>query len=231
MTFPRAYLRSLELFDPKCNKECECGTDVFTPVCLNTSSPKTFFSACHAGCQVSLRDSQTSSIYGYTNCTCLDDPNIILTTGFCGESCGEADTYVTILALLNFLLATTYIGSLIIILRSVAPADKTVATGFIGTAVCGLAYVPTPVLFGYLVDSSCVTWEESCGQRGSCWIYNGRDFSKKFHFAVATTLAVAGVSQLVIFTKARLINIRDEDSEAPPQSDSKEEHTLSLIHI
>lgn len=35
-------------FKLTCNRTCECDTSVFVPVC--TSTGKTYFSACHAGC-------------------------------------------------------------------------------------------------------------------------------------------------------------------------------------
>ena len=32
--------------------------------------------------------------------------------------------------------------------------------------------VPAPLLMAGIFDSSCLLWQESCGQRGSCWIYD-----------------------------------------------------------
>lgn len=39
-----------------------------------------------------------------------------------------------------------------------------------------LAVMLNPLVFGSLVDSACLVWEEVCGDRGSCWVYSSDDF-------------------------------------------------------
>ena len=32
--------------------------------------------------------------------------------------------------------------------------------------------MPGPILFGAIMDMSCKLWQDNCGRRGSCWIYD-----------------------------------------------------------
>ncbi|ELT95620.1 hypothetical protein CAPTEDRAFT_89526, partial [Capitella teleta] len=50
--------------------------------------------------------------------------------------------------------------------RSFAMGVKWVFMRFLGTVL-------GPAVYGYLFDDACLIWQESCGERGSCWIYDG----------------------------------------------------------
>lgn len=60
---------------------------------------------------------------------------------------------------------------------------------FIGT-------IPGPVLTGSVLDTSCDVWQDSCGVRGSCWVYDRKDMSWKLF---AWWCAVKVVSSLAFF--------------------------------
>lgn len=38
-----------------------------------------------------------------------------------------------------------------------------------------------PVIFGYVVDSTCSLWHNACSKRGSCAIYDSYDLRNKLH--------------------------------------------------
>ncbi len=60
--------------------------------------------------------------------------------------------------------------------RCVEERDKALALGFLA-AVSGLfGFLPNPIIYGSLIDSSCLVWETSCGEKGSCWVYNTDEF-------------------------------------------------------
>ena len=45
-----------------------------------------------------------------------------------------------------------------------------------------LGTTPGPIFLGAIIDSSCDVWQESCGTRGSCWIYRKWDLGLKVMF-------------------------------------------------
>lgn len=58
-----------------------------------------------------------------------------------------------------------------------------------------IAYIPAPIMFGSVIDSTCLLWKSSCGEKGGrCLIYDIEAF--RFRWAVifsgfSTTLAIA----------------------------------------
>jgi Organic Anion Transporter Polypeptide (OATP) family len=43
------------------------------------------------------------------------------------------------------------------------------------------ANVPCPIIYGAVVDSACLVWEETCGEQGACWLYDSTIFRIFFH--------------------------------------------------
>ena len=38
--------------------------------------------------------------------------------------------------------------------------------------LCFVVHIPAPIVFGQLFDSFCIEWNSSCGEKGSCALYN-----------------------------------------------------------
>lgn len=42
-------------------------------------------------------------------------------------------------------------------------------------------YIPAPILFGNLIDSTCLLWKSTCGeQRGRCLLYDIEEFRYRY---------------------------------------------------
>lgn len=48
-------------------------------------------------------------------------------------------------------------------------------------SVCILGNVPCPIVYGAVVDSACLVWEKSCGEKGACWLYDTKIFRMFYH--------------------------------------------------
>ena len=44
--------------------------------------------------------------------------------------------------------------------------------------------VPGPIVFGAIIDSTCMIWREKCGENASCWIYDNMKLSRNFFVMV-----------------------------------------------
>ena len=40
-----------------------------------------------------------------------------------------------------------------------------------------LGGIPGPIIVGALFDASCLYWQEECGDRGNCWVYDNNNLS------------------------------------------------------
>ena len=66
--------------------------------------------------------------------------------------------------------------------RVVADEDRSLALGTQSTIWRIIGALPGPLVFGAVLDSTCEIWQEECGSRGNCWLYNN---SKLSYYALA----------------------------------------------
>lgn len=53
------------------------------------------------------------------------------------------------------------------------------------------AYIPTPIYFGAVIDTTCMLWQQDCGVQGSCWEYDVTSF-RFVYFGLAAALKFVG---------------------------------------
>ena len=61
-------------------------------------------------------------------------------------------------------------------------------------------FVPGPIAFGAIVDSSCLLWRSSCGADGSCQLYDNASFRYRLHATTAMLIAASDVLCAVVTT-------------------------------
>lgn len=75
---------------------------------------------------------------------------------------------------------------LIHISRSVSEEERSFALGMQFVIFRLFGYIPAPILFGNLIDSTCLLWKSTCGEKGGrCLIYDIETFRYKY---VPTTI-------------------------------------------
>ncbi|XP_067621628.1 solute carrier organic anion transporter family member 3A1 isoform X2 [Eurosta solidaginis] len=195
-----------------CNFGCECLTSDVEPVCGNNGL--TYFSPCHAGCTA------FSSTSNYTNCACVHS-NIsssiymgaggsqaqalnanedfaevtvvpVATAGPCATPCRTIYPFLILLFFMTFIVASTQMPLLMIVLRSVSEEERSFALGMQFVIFRLFGYIPAPILFGNLIDSTCLLWKSTCGEKGGrCLIYDIEKFRYKYVGLCATVKIVA----------------------------------------
>ena len=55
--------------------------------------------------------------------------------------------------------------------------------------------IPSPLIYGALFDTSCLYWQEQCGARGNCWVYDNTQLSFRL-----LSLPCAGMVLTSLFT-------------------------------
>uniref|UniRef100_A0A7M4G2Z0 Solute carrier organic anion transporter family member 5A1 n=1 Tax=Crocodylus porosus TaxID=8502 RepID=A0A7M4G2Z0_CROPO len=66
------------------------------------------------------------------------------------------------------------------------------------------AYIPTPIYFGAVIDTTCMLWQQDCGVQGSCWEYDVTSF-RFVYFGLARTVLP---SHLVLVLPSVLIFVQ-----------------------
>ncbi|KDR21550.1 Solute carrier organic anion transporter family member 5A1, partial [Zootermopsis nevadensis] len=172
-----------------CNFGCECHMTDVEPVCGNNGL--TYFSPCHAGCTA------FSSRSNYTNCACMYFDIVLLfillsefaevtvvpvaTAGPCNSPCRTIFPFLILLFFMTFIVAVTQMPLLMIVLRSVGEEERSFALGMQFVIFRLFGYIPAPILFGNLIDSTCLLWKSTCGEKGGrCLLYDIEQFRYKY---------------------------------------------------
>ncbi|XP_043258723.1 solute carrier organic anion transporter family member 74D [Colletes gigas] len=170
-----------------CNQDCNCEGVKYSPVC-HEASKTTFYSACHAGCRTIINDKEFGS------CSCLPlSYSLILDDHFrqstsqpkfdkvragpCTSDCSRPYLlFMVLTCVIQTLACSGKIGNVLVNYRSVEKRDKSFAQGITLMTISLFALIPGPIIYGAIIDSTCLIWEESCGTRGNCWFHHGRNF-------------------------------------------------------
>ncbi|XP_066106144.1 solute carrier organic anion transporter family member 2B1 isoform X2 [Saccopteryx bilineata] len=161
----------LELF-PGCMEPCSCPSDDFNPVC-DPSTHVEYLTPCQAGCTNRLVQEvlDTSQVF-YTNCSCVEGGGPVR-AGSCDSACSHLVLpFMFLISLGAAMASVTHTPSFMLILRGVKKEDKTLAVGIQFMLLRVLAWMPSPVIHGSAIDTTCVHWARSCGRRAVCRYYD-----------------------------------------------------------
>lgn len=79
-----------------------------------------------------------------------------------------------------------------------------------------LGTIPGPVLTGSVIDSACALWQDICGSRGACWVYNRFEMSWRLF---AWWIAVKIFSALTFYLSSKLHKSPRQDSNSSTLND------------
>lgn len=211
---------SLKSFEPTCTTSCHCDPTKFEPIC--GADGKIYFSPCHAGCSLSV---QTNGTMFYKDCGCLTDfiadhPEFSAVGGYCDTKCKSFILFICIFTILVFVHSTQEVGSILLIMRCTDPKDKAMAMGVIQSAIGIFGNVPCSILYGAIIDSTCLIWKTVCGKPGACSLYDTDVFRRYFLGMTASIMFLAFLMDLVVWKKAHRIDIAP-DAEIPKETDSE----------
>lgn len=156
-------LRIRENSVSSCNEDCHCGFVRYSPVCGTDGF--TYTSACHAGCKITSTRNSTKS---FSECSCVKSEQISLPSTFsweleqnnrtassgpCLVDCqSELFMFLALMCFLKFIGATGRISNFLISIRCIDEKDKTVSIGLSSTMIHLFALIPSPIIFGYILD-------------------------------------------------------------------------------
>uniref|UniRef100_A0A6M2E5Q0 Organic anion transporter n=1 Tax=Amblyomma tuberculatum TaxID=48802 RepID=A0A6M2E5Q0_9ACAR len=98
------------------------------------------------------------------------------------------------------------------------------ALGTTGSLLNMFAFIPYPLVYGAILDHSCIVWEEKCGRRGNCWVYDADKLRYSLHLTTIILLAIGGVCYIGQFLFSGRIKRFYEDDLAEKSTDEQDRH-------
>lgn len=209
-----------------CNADCNCANVKYSPVCHESSKTTFFsachagcrtilddklFGNCsclplgepeQVGGHFEYLSSSKSSFIPDQQMHVLDSqafPMIFdkVKAGPCISDCKKSYLFFVILSsVIQTLACSGKIGNVLVNYRSVEKRDKSFAQGVTLMIVSLFALIPGPIIYGAIIDSTCLVWEESCGTRGNCW------FHHRENFRYLVNISAAGFSMIGVLFDA-----------------------------
>jgi MFS family permease len=197
-------------FDATCNADCHCDFVKYSPVC--GVDGYTYTSACHAGCNA-VTSKNTSKLF--SSCSCIDSNfGSSARSGPCKVDCHSMLTiFLIVTSLMKFLGASGRASNFLVGIRCIEKEDKAVALGFGMALVRLFASVPSPIFFGYILDSACLVFGKTCSSRGNCWLYDGHYLRYAFNFIAASSILIGTCFDLGVWYYSKDLKVFDEKVE------------------
>ncbi|XP_064619635.1 solute carrier organic anion transporter family member 4C1-like [Lineus longissimus] len=213
-----------------CNAQCNCSTLERQPVCGIDN--REYFSPCHAGCLSYEGMEKNKNNYG--NCSCImeylgsevNTSDIMATEGKCQTACYSFPVFAVLSGITLFSILLPNTPCLSAVLRSVSSSQRTYAMAWYNLVARIFGTIPGPVLYGLVIDGACFQWQEHCGKRGTCWIYDNKHFSLGMFglsFAMTGASAFFLLITLLTYRPKVTIAIPKESTDSESGSSSADE--------
>ena len=137
----------------------------------------------------------------------------VATAGPCYTQCRMMLPFMVLLFCMTLLVAVTQMPVLMVVLRSVEEEEKAFALGIQFVIFRIFGYIPSPIIFGHVIDSTCLLWKQTCegGQGGRCLVYDIELFRYKY---VGICAGIKVLASLIFFLDWWLVRRRQRLEEA-----------------
>ncbi|CAD5229482.1 unnamed protein product [Bursaphelenchus okinawaensis] len=194
-----------------CNRECGCESAKLFPVCDASGHP--FYSPCHAGCRHVTVVDVDSHLLEFSECDCA--PGGIVKKSYCRDDCRNMKyIFFATVVIGAFCAGTTVVPGMLILLRSVPPEMRSVSLGLQGFLVSFFGTLPSPLLWGAVIDSTCLIWDQVCGERGACIIYDPDQLRTRMHFLYCSIRMFSILIDFYVLYHAKGLNLMDESKKS-----------------
>ncbi|XP_047626646.1 solute carrier organic anion transporter family member 4A1 isoform X1 [Phacochoerus africanus] len=118
----------------------------------------------------------------YRDCSCVPQ-NLSsgfghATAGKCTSTCQRKPLLLVFIFVVIIFTFLSSIPALTATLRCVCDRQRSFALGIQWIVVRTLGGIPGPIAFGWVIDKSCLLWQDQCGQQGSCFVYQNSAMSQ-----------------------------------------------------
>uniref|UniRef100_A0A182T273 Solute carrier organic anion transporter family member n=1 Tax=Anopheles maculatus TaxID=74869 RepID=A0A182T273_9DIPT len=180
--------------------------------------------------------------YAWFGCSALNNADIVsnngdnmtasfgsAVSGSCPVDCWTPFYFFLIVMCLNkFIGGTESAANFLIGLRCVEPRDKAISMGFSMAINTLFSFLPAPIVFGAIIDRTCVLWGRTCAKKGNCWLYDGEALRVSMNYTAAIFVIIGTCFDMGTWYYSKNFKIFDD---APGEEDAKGQMEKELVTL
>lgn len=134
--------------------------------------------------------------------------------GYCPLDCsGQFSIIIGLLSVMSLLGATGRIGNQLVSLRAVDPADKAASITIMVSVLSLFVFLPSPIIFGSIMDNACMVWGQNCGETTNCLLYDTDAMRHTLCYFVAVCILLATFADIGVWWNCKHIEIFDTEED------------------
>uniref|UniRef100_A0A1L8DEL8 Solute carrier organic anion transporter family member n=2 Tax=Nyssomyia neivai TaxID=330878 RepID=A0A1L8DEL8_9DIPT len=132
--------------------------------------------------------------------------------GACTAGCSQGFfLFALVSSITNFLGATGKIGNVLVNYRAVSVEDKSFTQGLVLMMFSLFGLIPGPILYGWIIDQTCMVWNYRCEKIGNCQVYNQRDFRIYVNTTAIILTSLGMIFDFLVWYYGRNLDFYSED--------------------
>jgi len=141
--------------------------------------------------------------------------------GYCPFDCSKQFSIIIgLLTVFSLLGATGRLGNQLVSLRAVDPEDKAASLIIMVSALSLFVFLPSPIIFGAIMDNTCLVWGQNCGETTNCLLYDTDSMRQTLTYFVAVCVFLATLADIGVWWNSRNIKIFDEEEDSTEEVDN-----------
>jgi len=124
--------------------------------------------------------------------------------------------WIAVAGVLSIIGSTGRVGNVLVALRCVEVRDKALSFAFQIVFMSLLAMLPSPIIFGSIIDKTCLLWQEECGETTNCLLYDTDKLREHLMFTTAGIMFFGVLFDVAVVYYSKDLKIFDDPKEDKP---------------
>lgn len=91
------------------------------------------------------------------------------------------------------------------------------------------ALIPGPILYGYIIDSTCLKWNYKCGNRGNCQLYNQTTFRYYLNLTALSLTFIGVLFDALVWYHGKDVDLYGEKEEEQRKQLQRQNQPISPL--
>ncbi|KAH8413464.1 hypothetical protein KR009_011422 [Drosophila setifemur] len=159
------------------------------------------------------------------------DSDSWLRPGICTRGCNMSFWIFSITSMvINWFGSSGRVGNVLVNYRAVAHEDKSFAQGLALMMISLFALIPGPIMFGRLIDSTCVVWSKTCNGMGNCQLYDQARFRYSINFLSCVLTFIGMIFDFLVWYYGRDLDIYgDKEAKEEERANRRDQPITPLL--